>query len=87
MTDSNVTPRADGRLYAEDVAAARGVTTDVLLSQLRDVEEQHAADPSRCQAPDCETPLPEGSPRDTCSVACRQAKSRAGRSHRDKGQA
>lgn len=75
----SVTPRADGRLYAEDVAAARGVTTEELLSQLRAVEVGHAADPRRCTGPDCEALLPEGSPRETCSEACKQAKARATR--------
>lgn len=85
-----VGPRADGRLYAEDVAAARGVTTDELLSRLREVEAGYAADPARCQAPDCEELLPEGSQRDTCNVRCRQAKARAlrgrSRSRRDQEQ-
>lgn len=86
MVTPRVTPREDGRLYAEDVAAAQGVTTDALLSRLREVEEEHAADPARCTGPDCEALLPEGSQADTCSTACRQAKARSRRgrrSHRD----
>lgn len=85
-----VTPRADGRLYVEDVAAAQGVTTDALLSRLREVEAEYDGDPTRCTGPDCEAPLPEGSQADTCSTACRQAKARAirgRRSQRDQEQA
>lgn len=84
-----VTPRADDRLYAEDVATARGVTKDEYLSHLTDVAAGYAADPARCTA--CEGPLPDGSQADTCSTACRQAKARAlrgrSRSHRDQEQA
>ncbi|WP_419704964.1 hypothetical protein [Promicromonospora sp. NFX87] len=82
MVTSRVTPRADDRLYAEDVAAAQGVTTDALLSRLREVEAEHAADPWRCTAPDCEQLLPEDSQADTCSQACRQAQARALRGRR-----
>jgi hypothetical protein len=82
MVTPRVTPRADDRLYAEDVAAAQGVTTEVLLSRLREVEADHAADPWRCTGPDCEALLPEDSQADTCSQACRQAKARALRGRR-----
>lgn len=85
----SVTPRADGRLYAEDLAAAEGVTTEEYLSRLRDVEAALAADPTRCDR--CEDVLPEATVaaggRYCSRPACRQAASRARRHARDQGQA
>lgn len=94
MTGHDVTPSrgpvTDDALSR--AAAAQGVTVEELRQRLRDVEAEHAADPTLCDW--CEADLPDpvdrrGQAASYCpGPNCRQAASRARqRAARDQGQA